>query len=648
MAWINGEPGGRRYDRGGRFPRPTLCFAVDSPTKFGNVHPIAEKPLTFRELLRGQRLRYGAAIGAILLGSCLLYLRPLVARGVIDFVVTGKPLEAPEWVRDAVAELGGRSTLAQNLWIAGLAIVLITTAGGVFGYFRGAWSAKAAEAIARRLRDRLYEHLGELPCRYHDTAETGDLVQRCTSDVETIRLFLATQVVEVGRGAILLGTALPILLWLDWSMGLLSMAILPVLVGFSLVFFLKVKTTFKQMDEAEGAMTARLSENLSGSRAVRAFARQDFERRAFATHCSTYRDRWYGVIKVLSWFWPVSGLLCNAQIGLVLVVGGYRVWRGDMTAGTLYAFLACANMFLWPIRQLGRVLSDLGKATVSMARVGEVLAQPVEADLPATAGNVTPRITGDIAVKGLRFGHAEGANVLTDVSFDVQAGQTLAILGPSGSGKSTLINLLLRLYDYQSGSICVDGVELSALPRKYVRGQIGAVLQEPFLYSRSLRENVKLGRTAADDTEMIAATSAAAVHDSIAAFADGYDTLVGERGVTLSGGQRQRVAIARALLKDPPILILDDALSAVDTQTESMILRALRDRHGRRTTLVIAHRVSTLMHADRIIVLERGTVTQSGTHNQLLAADGLYRKLWRIQTALADEIAEDQQQSGGG
>jgi ATP-binding cassette subfamily B protein len=345
-----------------------------------------------------------------------------------------------------------------------------------------------------------------------------------------------------------------------------------------------------------------------------------------------------------------------AQYAIVLTAGGYYIAAGQISVGTFFAFLMFVNMYLWPIRRIGKIMADLGKATVSIGRIGEILDEQREDHndkvkiVPSQAERAGLRRTqssrGKIVFENVSFTHEDETRVLDNVSLHVEPGRSLAILGPSGSGKSTLINLLLRLYDYREGSIRLDGRELREMDRKFVRSQIGVVLQEPFLYSRSLRENIKLGRSAAHDEEMVEAASVACVHDAIADFDSGYDTVVGERGVTLSGGQQQRVALARAILKDPPILILDDALSSVDTRTENLILGALRQRHGRHTTLVIAHRLSTLMSADMIIVLEDGRIVQSGTHEKLLKEPGLYRRLWKIQSSLEDDLGLTTQPTG--
>ncbi len=614
------------------------------------------KNRTLWELTRGQRLRYSAAILAMALSNFFLFGVPLVSRTVIDGLISAPGDEASvgtshstpngldgfvEQVLHATVAPFGEPTAIRLLVAAAVIGIVLTAFGGVLLYLRGRWAATASEAIVRGVRDRAFSHLEHLPCRWHDGADTGDVIQRCSSDVETVRVFLAAQIVEIGRAALLLLTVLPILLALDVGMTIASVCLFPVILTFAVLFFRRVQRLFRASDEAEGAMTAVLQENLTGIRVVRAFARQDFESGRFAERNVEFRDRTHRLIRLLGVYWASSDFLCIGQIGVMLMWGAAAVQRGDLSVGRLFAFLLYENIVIWPVRHLGRVLTDAGKALVAIERLREILEVGEESESDGDVLEATPPWRGDIEIEGLTFAYGTDEPSLRDVSFRVEAGETLALVGPPGCGKSTIVQLLLRLYDYAEGTIHLDGRELRDLDRKLVRSRIGVVLQEPFLYSRTLGANVRVGRHDASHEEMIASASAACIHESIEGFELGYETLVGERGVTLSGGQRQRVAIARALLKDPAILVLDDALSAVDSRTEASILEALEHRRGRRTTILVAHRLSSIRHADRILVLEEGEIVQSGSHDELASGEGPYRRLWQIQGALEDELARD-------
>jgi ATP-binding cassette subfamily B protein len=600
-------------------------------------------------LMRGHRLRYGCALGCLVLVVLFNYGVPLVGSATIDYAVAGKVVGpgTPALIAGLLRVLGGADHLRAHLWLAPLAMVLLSAAGGAFAYLKGWQASLASDGIARRLKDNLYDHLNHLPARHHDRADTGDLVQRCTSDVETVRQFLAGQVMDIGNAVILALTALPLLLSLSGPMTLVSFALIGPVTLYAYVYFRQVKHVFKQVEEAESALTAVVQENLTGIRVVRAFARQDFERAKFAEPNARFRNRGLRLIQIMAWYWAISDLVALSQIGLTLLVGAHWIAQGRLTVGMLFAFLAYLGMMLWPVRQMGRILTDLGKTSVALTRIGEILAVPREPEPAPTPGVPLAAVfSGHITVRDLHFHHATpqpaaGRGALNGLSFDVHPGESLAILGPSGAGKSTLMHLLLRLYDYAEGSIQFDGRELSSLPRKWVRAQIGVVMQEPFLFSKTLRDNLRLGRGDAPDHEIEAAARAASIHDTILSFEHGYGTLIGERGITLSGGQRQRVAIARAVLKRPPLLILDDAMSAVDAETEALILNALRERRGRATTLVIAHRLSTLAHADRVIVLDHGRIIQTGTHAELSTQEGLYRRLWQIQTSVEADFQSE-------
>ncbi|MEE8104191.1 MAG: ABC transporter ATP-binding protein [Planctomycetota bacterium] len=578
------------------------------------------------ELTQGERRSYARAAAALAASVGVAFAVPLLLKQALDHL------------DGAATVLGLRFGESGVLWAAGSFIVLATSVAGWFHYLRGRGAAMASERIVRRLRDRIYQHLGRLPATYHDRVETGDLLQRCSSDIETLRVFLAAQIVEIARAGLLLVCVVPLLLMLHTKLAFISLCLMPIIVVFALIFFRRVRKLFLAQDEAEGRMTAVLQENLTGIRVVRAFARQEYEQQKFDERNGEFRDTNYLLMRLMATYWCVSDILCVGQIGVCIVVGSQFMLAGEISVGTFMAFFTSVGMVIWPVRNLGRVLADTGKATVAIGRIDEVLHATEESSHETVPDEP---LRGAIKATGLEFGFGPEASVLRGLDFEIRPGETLAILGPPGSGKTAIVSVLLRLYDYQGGSLQLDGHELNTLSRSYVRSQIGVVMQEPFLYSRSVGANVRVGRGDASQYDVEASTMDACVHHSIKDFEQGYETLVGERGVTLSGGQRQRVALARALLKDPPILVLDDALSAVDTKTERRILEALSRRRGRRTSILIAHRLSTVAHADRILVLEAGRIVQSGDHESLVREEGPYRRLWRIQGALEEELERE-------
>ena len=586
---------------------------------------------TIWALLEGQRVRYAAALLSLIVAAMLLYSVLVVPQIVFDGVLAADSGTASWPERFGLWLMGGREYVSERLWIPALFVVGLTMLAAVATYFRGRWVAIAAEDVICRLRDRLHDHLNRLPCTWYDKAETGDVLQRCTSDVDTLRNFLAMQVIEIGRAIAMLLIPLPLMFMMDISMSVASLVLVPIVILSAFFFFGRVKSIFREKDEAEGRMTACVNENLHGIRVVRAFARQDFERDKFRVRNEEHRGLDYRLYAVLAWFWSSSDLICFTQKAIVLILGAYWVATDVLQIGTYYFFIAAVSLYVWPVRMLGRLLAELGKAVVAVDRIHEILETPTEVE---TGTHSPSRGGGEIEFAGVTFSHEENSPILSEVTFTAQTGQTLAIVAPSGGGKSTIINLLLRLYDCDDGEIRVDGVDINTLDRTQHRARLAIVMQDPFLYSRSIRDNIALARRGSTDEELQIASRVACIHESILEFDLGYDTLVGERGVTLSGGQRQRVAIARALLQQPDILVLDDALSAVDTRTERLILEALRDRRGSQTTIVIAHRLSTLMQADQIIVLEHGRIVQRGTHAALVKEDGMYRRLWDIQTTI--------------
>jgi ATP-binding cassette, subfamily B, bacterial len=588
--------------------------------------------------MKGNRLLYLGAIISIGLATMFSFFSPLVIRITVDSVIGGRKLNAPALLIKMIEAVGGTGVLVQNLWICGLMLILLSVINGIFTFLKGRWTAVAAESTARNIRNSLYDHLQHVPYDYHVKAETGDLIQRCTSDVETIRAFMAVQFVEIGRALFMLTMALIIMLSLDVRMTLISMLVVPIIFAFAIVFFMRVKKVFKASDEAEGRLSTVLQENLTGVRVVRAFARQEYEIAKFDIKNAEYRDLTYNLIKLLAGYWSASDLLCMLQIGTVLVYGSYLASIGSISLGTLIVFMTYESMLLWPVRQMGRILTDLGKTIVSLKRIEEILYQPIEEQLE---NELKPLIKGTVEFKNVTFGYEESKPILKNVSFKVEAGQTVAILGPTGSGKTSLVHLLPRLYDFQAGSITIDGIDIRNIEKKWLRKNIGIVLQEPFLYSKTLLDNIGLAKDNALEDEVFTAAQTASVHSVIQEFEKGYDTMVGERGVTLSGGQKQRVAIARTLILESPVLIFDDSLSAVDTETDTAIRKALKQRSKTATTFIISHRITTLSEADFIVVIDEGKVAQIGTHQELIKEEGLYQRIWSIQNAVEEETIEE-------
>jgi len=589
------------------------------------------------ELTKGNRLLYVVAILSIAVATFIAMLEPIVIKVTIDSVLGNKPIDLPKLPQKLIMLVGGKEVLLRNLWICALSLVILTCIRGTFLFLSGNFSARAAENIARNIRVKIYDHIQNLPYEYHVKAESGDLIQRCTSDVETVRKFFATQMVEIGRTFFIVAFAIIMMLSLNKKMTIIAMVIVPIIFIFSYVFFYKIKRTFEKSDAQEGVLTTVLQENLSGTRVVKAFGRQSFEIEKYEKENKRYRDLNFKLVKLESIYWSTSDILCMTQIGLVLVSGIYFAVNGEISLGTLVVFNTYEGMLLWPVRQLGRVLTDMGKMAVSLKRITKVLDVQVEQEHGKA---LKSEIKGVISFENVNFEYEKGNKVLRDITFKVQKGETVAIVGPTGSGKSSLVHLLLRLYDYTSGSIKVDGVELKDIERKHMRSNIGIVLQEPFLYSRTIKENIKMAKMHSEDIEIYSAANVAAVHDVIMTFEKGYDTIVGENGVTLSGGQRQRVAIARTLISDMPILIFDDSLSSVDTETDRVIRGELKKKSENNTTFIISHRISTVMNADKIIVLNHGRIEAIGTHETLIEKDGIYKRIWEIQTSIDDLLDE--------
>jgi len=540
-----------------------------------------------------------------------------------------------------IDEVLGKEFDIQQLARMALFFICLAITEGLFTFNSGRLAAYSAESVTRRLRDYLYDHIQHLTFAYHDKTQTGNLIERATSDVDALRRFYAEQAIGIGRIFMLFLINFIAILQLNVTLAFASIVVVPVILVTSIFFFKRITIAYEAYQEQEAILSTTLQENLSGVRVVKAFARQDHERQKFE------KDNWEKFLRgrrllmMHSFFWPISDIICGFQMLTGFFLGAMMAINGTITVGTYIAYAGLVVWLIWPMRNLGRLIVQTSTGLVSFGRVTEIIREQRE---PLEAGSYPPSgdPRGEIKFEQVSFEYTSDAPVLHEVSFTCQPGEVIALMGPTGSGKTSLVNLLPRFYEYTDGSLTLDGVELKEYPRAYLRQHIGIVEQEPFLFSRSIRENITygVGRSVPPD-EIEAAARAAAVHDVIMSFPEGYDTLVGERGVTLSGGQKQRVAIARTILKDPCILILDDSTSSVDIETEAEIREALERLMHNRTTFIIAHRVQSVMSADLILVLDKGRVVQLGSHDELLKKDGIYRQIFDIQTRIEVELEND-------
>ncbi len=598
----------------------------------------------FMKLLRESAGWFSGAALLTVLSVFLGFLTPAVLAEVLDHVLGGEPTRMPGFVSQWVNAAGGREYLRANLWLPGAALVFISLLNGVSSFLRGRWTAQGAEKSARTLRDGMYSHLQELPFSYHTQAATGDLVQRCTTDVDTVRRFLSMNMLSAVEAVMMVAIALALMLPISARITLVSLFIMPALFLFAWFFFRLIIKAFRQADEQDGVLTTVLQENLTGVRVVRAFGQAQKEVEKYEEQNAKTRDKFSKLVWLDAIYWSAGDLMGMAQTLLTLLFCLAEVRAGRITVGDLVVFTSYVGMLLWPVRNLGRILSMGGRTMVSLERIDEVLRQKEEEDQP---GAVSPELKGDIVFDRVTFRYDGGADVLKDLSFTVKAGQTVAILGATGSGKSTIALLLQRLYAPQSGTITLSGHDIRTIARKHLRRRVGLVLQEPFLYSKTIYDNLRMAAPDATREAVEAAAEDAQALEFILQSDKGWDTLVGERGVTLSGGQKQRAAIARTLLKDSDVLIFDDSLSAVDTETDARIREALRRRSRGVTTLIISHRVLTLRQADLILVMEDGRIRDQGSHEELISRPGLYQRIHRIQAGLEDEMSlEDRNREG--
>lgn len=545
---------------------------------------------------------------------------------------------------DAVLGSDEYPFLAENLWVMGILLIGTSLLSGACMFICRYHTAKAGENFAENMRNALFAHVQKIPMIWHDRNQTGDIIQRCTSDTEVIRNFVVKQLLEVFRTIFLVTVSFGMMVSMNRKLAFMVLLFVPIVVAYSSIFYRLIARRFTDADEAEGMLSTVVQENATGVRVVRAFGREKFEMDRFRERNDAFAELWIKLGTISGLYWGVGDLITGLQVVAVIVFGAVEAVHGNITVGEFVAFASYNTSLVWPIRGLGRILSDMSKAGVSFERVDYIIQEAEEAYGKKVE---EPTESYDVSFEQVTFAYNEGQTVLKDVSFNIPQGTTLGILGGTGSGKSTITQLLTRFYELEDGNgvIKIGGKDVRKIPLEEVRRQVGIVLQEPFLYSKTIKENIAAANPGVTMEEIRAAAKIACVDDAIMSFPDGYDTIVGERGVTLSGGQRQRVAIARMLLQKAPIMIFDDSLSAVDSETDYLIRNALKEHMKDATVILVSHRITTLMSANKIMVLHQGEIEEMGTHNELIHQDGIYRKIYDIQMS-HDDRREVRQENG--
>ena len=580
---------------------------------------------------------FGLGLLCSMLNTAFNSLTPQIIRMTVDSIIGSE--ELPGWFTALGLQRLLQGDTARVLLLAAAAVLAAAILSGVFSFLARINTARASENAIKSLRDALYGHIQKLPFSWHTAHQTGEIIQRCTSDVEVIRNFVSAQMVEVFRIVFLIVMTMAIMFSMNVKISLVVAVFIPIIALYSFFFSSKISKRFMDADIAEGKLSSTVQENLTGVRVVRAFGRENFEIERFDERNNHFADLWIRLGHMMTTYWSTGDFIMALQVLTVICVGTVSAVNGEITLGEFLAFVSYNATLTWPVRSLGKILAEMSKTGVSLERVSYILLAEPEHDPPRA---LQPPMDKDISFEHVTFGYENQKPVLDDVTFTIPAGSTFAILGGTGSGKTTLMHLLNRLYDLESGCgrITIGGVDISRIGRGYLRKNVAIVLQEPFLFSRTIRENIGITAQERDRDAMLeyvrAAARSACVDEAIEGFAQGYETVVGERGVTLSGGQKQRVAIARMLTQNAPVMIFDDSLSAVDAETDAKIRQQLKEKMGSATTILISHRITTLMQADRILVLDNGRVADLGTHEELIARPGIYRDIYEIQMNNAD------------
>ncbi len=567
----------------------------------------------------------------------LNYWQPALGGAIALLLVNLANLAAPQLLRILIDQ--GINQLQMNRIIqVSIGLIGVAVIRGLFNFLQGYWGEIASQGVAYDLRNTIFEKLQKLSFSYHDRSQTGKLMTRMTSDVELVRMF-------VGRGALMLASAIVMLLGtlvimfaMNWKLALIIFAVVPLILVVFGLFIGKIMPISQEVQRKLGVLNTTLQENLAGMRVVKSFAREDFEISRYRDQNEDLLEENINLVRLFSAAFPLIFFIANLGMVAVVWIGGLQVINTTLTLGELVAFTGYLGFMLMPIFQLGMIGSMLSRSEASAKRIFEVIdAESEVVEKPDAV--VLPAVRGKVTFDHVSFRYMSGGDdVIHDINFVVEPGETIAILGQTGAGKSSIINLIPRFYDVTSGQVRIDGHDVRDLMLDSLRSQIGIVLQESTLFSGTIRENIAYGKPDASMDEIIEAAKAAQAHQFVDELDEGYESLVGERGVGLSGGQKQRIAIARALLVDPQILILDDSTSSVDAETEFLIQQALDRLMVGRTSFVIAQRISTVRNADRILLLDQGEQVALGTHEDLLQTSELYVEILETQFGEQAEI----------
>ena len=596
--------------------------------------------------LKGSGRYFFAAVFSAALMALLDLINPRIVGYTVDSIIGDSSAETILPLRFLINALGGPAYLKTHLWTVSLTIVGVALAAAFFRYCFRRCNTTGSETLVRTMRDALYDQITVLPLSWYIGHRTGDLIQRCTADVEMVKTFVSEQMINLLRIVILIVLAMYFIAGISPALALTEALFIPVVFLYSAYFHDKVGSSYEDADVEEGKLSSIAQENLTGIRVVRAFGREQYERQRFAAQNDTYTKTYMYHSGISTAFWTTGDLVSATQVMVMTVLGAYFCVKGRISAGDYIALASYTAMLTWPVRMMAQAVSEMSKASVSLDRIREIMNAAPQEDRPDAE---EPDMSGDIVFEDVSFAYPaestqeqdedspgkEPRQVLEHLSLTIPAGSTVGILGGTGSGKSTLVRLLTRLYELPEGQgrITVGGHDIAHIRLKWLRRHIGTVLQEPYLFSGSIAENIAVTKDRTDLNAVRKYAGMAALDSTVAHFADGYETYIGERGMTLSGGQIQRAAIARMLMGEPPVMIFDDSLSAVDAATDQEIRARLSGQMQGRTVILIAHRITTLMDADQIYLLDRGRIIEKGSHRELLEMGGLYRRIYDLQSS---------------